>query len=173
MRTYFRAQHAGYSFEDMTSFVSADGGDDLENIGGLCACSTVADLLPGAFTPTCSTYQLPDFEKMYPEFKAEGIDAAVLNLYSVKPLDEEAVLTQAKKTGAIVTVEDHTIYGGLGGAVAETLAQHLPTPMEFVGTKDTFGESGTQDELFRKYGLTAADIAAAARRTLTRKAARG
>lgn len=105
--------------------------------------------------------------------KAEGIDAAVLNLYSVKPLDEEAVLSQAKKTGAIVTVEDHTIYGGLGGAVAETLARHLPTPMEFVGTKDTFGESGTQDELFRKYGLTAADIAAAARRTLTRKAARG
>ena len=104
--------------------------------------------------------------------EADGIDAAVLNLYSIKPLDEETLLSQARKTGAIVTVEDHTIYGGLGGAVAEVLARNLPTPVEVVGTKDTFGESGTQDELFRKYGLTAADIAAAARRALARKTTR-
>ena len=96
----------------------------------------------------------------------------MLNLYSIKPLDEETLLSQARKTGAIVTVEDHTIYGGLGGAVAEVLARNLPTPVEVVGTKDTFGESGTQDELFRKYGLTAADIAAAARRALARKTTR-
>jgi len=104
--------------------------------------------------------------------QADGIDAAVLNLYSIKPLDEETLISQARKTGAIVTVEDHTIYGGLGGAVAEALARNLPTPVEVVGTKDTFGESGTQDELFRKYGLTAADIAAAARRALARKTTR-
>jgi len=104
--------------------------------------------------------------------KADGIEAAVLNLYSVKPLDEQAILAQAKKTGAIVTVEDHTVLGGLGGAVAETLARYLPTPMEFVGTQDTFGESGTQDELFHKYGLSAAHIAAAAKRAVARKAPR-
>lgn len=103
---------------------------------------------------------------------AEGIQASVLNLYSIKPLDEHTLLAQAQKTGALVTVEDHTVLGGLGGAVAETLALHLPTPVEFVGTQDTFGESGTQDDLFHKYGLTAAHIAAAARRAVARKAAR-
>ncbi len=103
--------------------------------------------------------------------KADGIDAAVLNMYSIKPLDEEAVLLQAEKTGAIVTVEDHTILGGLGGAVAEALAKRRPTPVEFIGTKDTFGESGTQSELFEKYGLTPRHIAEAAKRVIARKTA--
>ena len=75
-----------------------------------------------------------------------------------KDLDEDAIVRTASKTGAVVTAEEHSIIGGLGSAVAECLAEKLPTPMGRVGTKDTFGESGEADELLAKYGLTAADI---------------
>lgn len=101
--------------------------------------------------------------------EAEGINAAVLNVYSIKPLDEYSIINLAKKTGAIVSVEDHTIIGGLGGAIAELLAKNNPTPMEFVGVNDVFGESGEQDELYEKYGLAPTDIAAAAKRAISRR----
>ena len=99
----------------------------------------------------------------------EGISAAVVDMFTIKPLDREAVLAWAAKTGAVVTAEEHSIIGGLGSAVAECLAEKLPTPMGRVGTKDTFGESGEADELLAKYGLTAADIAAKAKETIKRK----
>jgi transketolase len=104
--------------------------------------------------------------------EAEGIKASVLNLYSIKPLDEPAIVALAKRTGALVTVEDHTVLGGLGGAVCEVLARSQPTPVEFVGIHDVFGESGTQEELFEKYGLTPDSIASAARRAVSRKKTR-
>lgn len=99
----------------------------------------------------------------------EGIQARVINMASVKPLDEAAVVSAAKETGAIVTCEEHSIIGGLGSAVAEVLAEQAPAPMERVGVKDTFGESGKPKELLAKYGLTAADVAEAARRVVARK----
>ena len=100
---------------------------------------------------------------------AEGIQARVINMASVKPLDEAAVVSAAKETGAIVTCEEHSIIGGLGSAVAEVLAEQAPAPLERVGVKDTFGESGKPKELLVKYGLTAADVAEAARRVVARK----
>ena len=99
----------------------------------------------------------------------EGIQARVINMASVKPLDAAAVVSAAKETGAIVTCEEHSIIGGLGSAVAEVLAEQAPAPMERVGVKDTFGESGKPKELLAKYGLTAADVAEAARRVVARK----
>ena len=100
---------------------------------------------------------------------AEGIQARVINMASVKPLDEAAVVSAAKETGAIVTCEEHSIIGGLGSAVSEVLAEQAPAPLERVGVKDTFGESGKPKELLAKYGLTAADVAEAARRVVARK----
>ena len=100
---------------------------------------------------------------------AEGIQARVINMASVKPLDEAAVVSAAKETGAIVTCEEHSIIGGVGSAVAEVLAEQAPAPLERVGVKDTFGESGKPKELLAKYGLTAADVAEAARRVVARK----
>ena len=100
---------------------------------------------------------------------AEGIQARVINMASVKPLDEAAVVSASKETGAIVTCEEHSIIGGLGSAVAEVLAEQAPAPLERVGVKDTFGESGKPKELLAKYGLTADDVAAAARRVVARK----
>ena len=100
---------------------------------------------------------------------AEGIQARVVNMASVKPLDAAAVVSAAKETGAIVTCEEHSVIGGLGSAVAEVLAEEAPAPMERVGVKDTFGESGKPKELLAKYGLTAADVAEAARRVVARK----
>ena len=99
----------------------------------------------------------------------EGISAEVINMATIKPLDEDAIVRTASKTGAVVTAEEHSIIGGLGSAVAECLAEKLPTPMGRVGTKDTFGESGEADELLAKYGLTAADIAAKVKETIKRK----
>lgn len=101
----------------------------------------------------------------------QKIKARVINSPSVKPLDEQTILAAARETGAIVTVEEHQVAGGLGGAVAELLARRLPTPQEFIGLPDHFGESGTPRELWEKYQLVASDIAAAAQRALTRKKA--
>lgn len=98
-----------------------------------------------------------------------GISARVINMASIKPIDVEAIVKAAKETGAIVTAEEHNIIGGLGSAVAEVVAQEAPVPMNFVGVKDTFGESGTPKELMAKYGLTAEDIVAAAKDVITRK----
>ncbi len=102
---------------------------------------------------------------------AEGIEAGVLNVSTLKPLDEETIVAAARRSGALVTAEEHTIYGGLGGAVCEVVAAHHPVPVERVGIKDTFGESGQPGQLMEKYGLTAREIEAAARRAVERKRA--
>jgi transketolase len=100
---------------------------------------------------------------------AEGISAAVVNISTIKPLDNELLIQMAQKTGAMVTCEEHNIYGGLGSAVAEVLVEHCPVPMARVGVEDKFGESGLPDELLEKYGLTAANIAAKAKAVIARK----
>ena len=91
-----------------------------------------------------------------------GIQAEVINVHTIKPLDEETVIASAKKTGKVVTAEEHSIIGGLGSAVAEVLARQCPTKQAFVGVQDSFGESGSPDDLLEKYGLTAEDIVKAA-----------
>ena len=99
----------------------------------------------------------------------EGISARVVDMHTIKPLDVDAVVAAAKETGAIITAEDHQRHAGLGGAVAEVLAQTVPTPQEFVAVNDTFGESGKGDELMKKYGIAKDDIVKAVRRVLKRK----
>lgn len=99
----------------------------------------------------------------------EGISAAVINMPTIKPIDEEAIVAAAQKTGAIVTCEEHNIVGGLGSAVAEVLAEKAPARLVRVGVKDTFGESGKPADLLKKYGLTAADIAEAAKKAIQAK----
>ena len=91
-----------------------------------------------------------------------GIQAEVINVHTIKPLDEETVIASAKKTGKVVTAEEHSIIGGLGSAVAEVLARQCPTKQVFVGVQDSFGESGSPDDLLEKYGLTAEAIVKAA-----------
>ena len=103
------------------------------------------------------------------KLKAEGINAEVINMSTIKPLDEEAVIESVKKTGCCVTAEEHSIIGGLGSAVAEVLSESICAPLERVGTKDTFGESGNPNDLMAKYGLTAADIYDAAKKSISRK----
>jgi transketolase len=103
------------------------------------------------------------------ELETEGIHARVLDIHTIKPLDERAVLSAAKGTGAVVTVEDASIIGGLGGAVAELLSEKYPVPMRRVGVRDQFGESGTSDEIKECYGLTAPFIKKAVRAVLKAK----
>ena len=103
--------------------------------------------------------------------KSEGINAALVDMHAIKPLDSQTVLSFAEKTGAVVTVEDNNILGGLGSAVAEALGENLPTPMERVGIGDCFGESGDPDALFEKYGMSARHIAEAAKRVMARRSA--
>ena len=100
----------------------------------------------------------------------EGLDARVLNVHTIKPLDVAAIVAAARETGAVVTAEEHSVIGGLGSAVAEVLVEHYPVPVQRVGLADVFGESGRPDELLAKYGLTSADIAGAARAVVRRKA---
>ena len=92
----------------------------------------------------------------------QGIQAEVINVHTIKPLDEETVIASAKKTGKVVTAEEHSIIGGLGSALAEVLARQCPTKQAFVGVQDSFGESGSPDDLLEKYGLTAEVIVKAA-----------
>ena len=99
----------------------------------------------------------------------EGIEARVLNASSLRPMDREALLTAARETGAIVTAEDHFVHGGLGGLVAETLAEEQPVPIAYVGMRDRYGTSGTWEELLEHFGLTPAAIAEAARNVVRRK----
>ncbi|HEA21642.1 hypothetical protein LCGC14_0711720 [marine sediment metagenome] len=101
--------------------------------------------------------------------KEKGISAEVLNIHTIKPLDEEAVLKSVKKTGCVVTAEEHNFMGGLGESIARTLAIQHPTPQEFVATQDTFGESGTAEELMDKYGLNNKAIEDAVVRVKNRK----
>ena len=98
-----------------------------------------------------------------------GIDAEIINIHTIKPLDEEAVLKSVAKTGCVVTAEEHNRLGGLGDSIAQVLAKNNPTPQEYVAVNDSFGESGTPAQLMEKYGLNAANIVAAAQRVIKRK----
>ncbi|WP_304062191.1 transketolase family protein [Pedobacter glucosidilyticus] len=99
----------------------------------------------------------------------EGINAEIINIHTIKPLDEEAILNSVKKTGCIVTCEEHNRYGGLGESVAQLLATQLPTPQEFIAVNDTFGESGTPADLMKKYGLDSSNIIEATKKVMKRK----
>ncbi|WP_166332165.1 transketolase family protein [Sphingobacterium chungjuense] len=103
------------------------------------------------------------------ELEKLGISAEIINIHTIKPLDEEAILASVAKTKCVVTAEEHNRLGGLGDSVAQVLARQLPSPQEYVAVDDSFGESGKPDELMDKYGLNAAAIVAAARKVITRK----
>ena len=100
---------------------------------------------------------------------AEGINAAVVNISTIKPLDDALLIAMAQKTGAVVTCEEHNIYGGLGSAVAEVLVENCPVPMTRVGVEDSFGESGLPDQLLEKYRLTVDNIVKKAKAVMARK----
>lgn len=99
----------------------------------------------------------------------EGISARILDMFTIKPIDKEAVIAAAKETGAIVTAENHNVIGGLGSAVAEVLVENRPVPMERVGVQDEFGEVGPAPWLKERFGLTAKDIAEKAKKVIGRK----
>ncbi len=99
----------------------------------------------------------------------QGISVEVINIHTIKPLDEKAILKSVKKTGCVVTAEEHNFLGGLGESVARTLAEHFPAPQEFVATQDTFGESGTPEQLMEKYGLNNKAIEKAVLKVLKRR----
>lgn len=103
------------------------------------------------------------------ELEAKGISAEVINIHTIKPLDEEAILQSVGKTGCIVTAEEHNVLGGLGESVSRTLITNKPVPQEFVGVNDSFGESGTPAQLMEKYGLNANAIVKAAEKAISRK----
>ena len=99
----------------------------------------------------------------------QGISAEVINIHTIKPIDVDAIVASATKTGCVVTAEEHNYLGGMGESVARVLATHRPTPQEFIATRDTFGESGTPDQLMEKYGLNNNAIEKAVVKVLTRK----
>lgn len=103
------------------------------------------------------------------ELEKEGIQAEVINIHTIKPLDTEAVLKSVRKTGCAVSCEEHEYNGGLGDSIAQLLARNLPTPMEYIGVDDKFGESGKPMQLMEKYGLDAKNIVFAVKKVLARK----
>lgn len=103
------------------------------------------------------------------QLEEKGISVEVINLHTIKPLDEEAILASLQKTGCAVTAEEHNIKGGMGDAVAQVASRNFPVPIEYVGTNDTFGESGTPDQLLEKYGLSVQHIVDAAEKVMARK----
>src|SRR5690554_4665560 len=103
------------------------------------------------------------------QLEEKGISAEVINIHTIKPLDEEAILKSAQKTGKVLTAEEHQMHGGLGDSVAQVLSTNHPVPQEFVATNDTFGESGTPEQLMEKYGLNAAAIVNAVQKVISRK----
>jgi transketolase len=139
---------AGYHFKLGRADVLKEGRDLAIIASGLC----VSEALAAA-------------EKL----ELSGVKARVLNIHTVKPIDAEAIIQAAVETGAIVTVENHSIIGGLGSAVAEVLAEERPTPLVRLGVRDRFGEVGKLDYLMRTFGITAADIESAARKAIQRK----
>ena len=129
--------HSDYKFEIGKGVTLRDGKDITLVATGLC----VSGALEAA-------------EKL----AADGVDARVINIHTIKPLDEELIIKAAQETGKIVTIEEHSVIGGLGGAVAELLSEKCPTKMLRIGVEDTFGESGPAVQLLEKYGLDAAGI---------------
>ena len=103
------------------------------------------------------------------QLKSEGIEARVINMHTIKPIDVQAIVAAARETSAIVTAEEHQIHGGLGSAVAEIVAQHFPVPVEMVAVKDSFGESGTPAQLLAHYGLKDVNIIEAVKKVVRRK----
>jgi transketolase len=103
------------------------------------------------------------------ELAAMGISAEVINMHTIKPLDEKAILDSVRKTKCVVTAEEHMLNGGLGEAVSQVLTRNFPAPQEYVGVNDSFGESGTPDELMVKYGLDTVNIVEAAKKVIARK----
>ena len=101
--------------------------------------------------------------------EAEGVSVEIINLHTIKPLDVDAIVSSISKTGCAVTAEEHNVIGGMGDAVAQVAAKHCPVPIEYIGTQDTFGESGTPNQLLAKYGLDTPNIVAAAKKVLGRK----
>jgi transketolase len=101
--------------------------------------------------------------------KEKGIHADVINIHTIKPLDTQAILKSVLKTGCVVSAEEHQLNGGLGDSIAQYLSLHKPTPMEYVGVMDSFGESGKPAELMEKYGLNAASIVEKALKAIERK----
>jgi transketolase len=99
----------------------------------------------------------------------KGINAEIINIHTIKPLDAKAILESVRKTGCVVTAEEHQMNGGLGDSIAQLLARELPTPLEMVAVNDSFGESGTPDQLMTKYGLDAVNIVEAVERVIKRK----
>jgi transketolase len=100
----------------------------------------------------------------------KGVSVEVVNIHTIKPLDSEAILKSIRKTRCAVTVEEHNVIGGLGDGVAQVAARHFPVPIEYIGTNDTFGESGTPTQLLKKYGLDTQYIVEAANKVMARKA---
>jgi transketolase len=103
------------------------------------------------------------------ELAKEGISARVMNVFTLKPIDEDAIASAAGETGAVVTAENHNVINGLGSAVAETLARRSPAPLEMVGVRDEFGEVGSVGYLKERFGLTAAEIVSCAKKAIARK----
>ena len=101
--------------------------------------------------------------------REEGISAEIINIHTIKPLDEAAILESVRKTGCAVSAEEHQINGGLGDSIAQVLAKNMPSPLEYVGVNDSFGESGTPTQLLEKYGLNAENIVKAAKKAIGRK----
>jgi len=99
----------------------------------------------------------------------QGINAEIINIHTIKPLDEEAILASVRKTGCVVSAEEHQMNGGLGDSIAQLLARKMPLPLEMVGVNDSFGESGTPDQLMEKYGLNEAAIIRAVQKVIARK----
>lgn len=99
----------------------------------------------------------------------EGINAEIINIHTIKPLDEQAIIDSAKKTRAVVSCEEHSRLGGLGDSISQTLSRSIPTVQEYVAVNDSFGESGTPSKLMEKYGLTAKDIVSAAKKAIARR----
>ena len=103
--------------------------------------------------------------------KEKGINAEIINIHTIKPLDTDAVIASIRKTGCAVTAEEHNVLGGLGDSIAQTAAKSFPIPIEMIGTQDTFGESGKPTELLKKYGLETENIVAAVEKAISRKRA--
>lgn len=137
-----------YEFKSGSAIKLKDG-EDLTII----ACGTMV-------------HEALEAEKMLRE---ENISACVLNVHTIKPIDKKSIIKEAKKTGTIVTVEEHSIYGGLGGAVAQVIVESYPVPMKIMGVNDRFGESGEYRELLEKYRLTATNIKESVKEILGKK----